>query len=521
MSKQSPTVLEFIQNGKTTGTATSVEFEGFAVRGDEGNGLRFFKTSVQDTASQTPIQRGGNSFTDVNGYVYKLNNGSVIYYNGSNNWFPNLGSSGVGTYTSTPTSWNIASVSQVNTDVDWDFEYVANDSLRLRSGYGNASNELDFSRASESSNDNKSGFIETALVDNPQITKDGIGSYSSLISSLLNSESAGSTGWEPLDGSGNRAVLISSNNPSPSRNNNYAQIIEDSDNSIARYARQVVTVNSSKAVSCSVFVKRDTSDTCGLRMTWYSSEVVFLAADFSFITKSFQYTPTSGVKLHSKELSNGWFKLSMILNSTIDNAEVDYRVFPASSLDASKTGRTLFWGFNVVGGIRGEVPYIKTDSTALTRSSDVISTKIENNIPPNNSSFTFEIGASMSESNGEYQNLFRASVSSNYLWMRREDIADDINLYSPPGTLNFGPVDDEKHRFTITFDGSAIKAFVDGTLVNTIQSSISPLATLDYDGNIHIGGSPFGGQNLNSEVKYFRIKHSALTDEQVAARGGY
>ena len=106
MSYSRETVMDFILNGKIKASESTVTFDGFEVRGDAGNGLKFYKNGQTGEASKTPSERGGNSFTDSEGYAYTLTEGSVVSYDGVNDWFSGgFGSTGVGIYILNSTGW--------------------------------------------------------------------------------------------------------------------------------------------------------------------------------------------------------------------------------------------------------------------------------------------------------------------------------------------------------------------------------------------------------------------------------
>lgn len=393
--------------------------------------------------------------------------------------------------------------------INWDFEYVANDSLRLQSGYGNASNELDFSRASPSDYINKSKFLSSKLQDNELITEDGISLYAGFTNRLNYQSDLSNVAWIKVGCSITKDSTGSLFNDGNAKSEHYAKQIDSG-------------VTYSRGLSVKAIVK-DVTGTLSVRLRLADRNGSIGDTYFNFSSESFYYT-SSNLTSRVRKLQDGIFELDL-------HTESGSFINPELGIYSLEEGTVN----TVYPGSGGEFYVIRTQmadsasflaisqvaDTQVARNEDILSFKSMNNIPSSFSNLTIEIGTSVPVSSGDYQNLLRADVLSNYFWMRRENSSEDIRLYSPSGTINFGSPDDEKHRFTITFDGSAIKSFVDGALINTISSSVSPISTLDYNGNIHIGGSPFGGQNLNSEVKYFRIKHSALTDEQVAARGGY
>lgn len=78
-------------------------------------------------------------------------------------------------------------------NIEWDFEVVFNDGVELRSGYGarnsNGNKSVDFSRASDSGCENKSGIVELISADNPCISDSGLSVYGSYINYFSNPQS--------------------------------------------------------------------------------------------------------------------------------------------------------------------------------------------------------------------------------------------------------------------------------------------------------------------------------------------
>lgn len=104
--KRWSTVQDFISNGKAPTSETVATFEGFASKGDGGASL-WLRLAGTDTPSQSPVTRGDNKLTDSTGQVWAVTEGSVFYYDGTNNWFPSpFGDSGNGLYQFNGASWN-------------------------------------------------------------------------------------------------------------------------------------------------------------------------------------------------------------------------------------------------------------------------------------------------------------------------------------------------------------------------------------------------------------------------------
>ncbi len=88
MKKQWTTVLDFIQHGKVTSKYKIVEVQGMNTVGD-GGALTLVRTGAVGTPSQAFTDTGNNTCVDKNGDVWGLQEGTVVTYNGTDDWFGN------------------------------------------------------------------------------------------------------------------------------------------------------------------------------------------------------------------------------------------------------------------------------------------------------------------------------------------------------------------------------------------------------------------------------------------------
>jgi hypothetical protein len=105
MKKQWTTVLDFIQHGKVTSKYQIVEVQGMNTVGD-GGALTLVRTGTVGTPSQSFLDTGNNTCIDKNGDVWKPKKGSLVYYNGVDDWFGNgFGLQDIGNYSFKGDSW--------------------------------------------------------------------------------------------------------------------------------------------------------------------------------------------------------------------------------------------------------------------------------------------------------------------------------------------------------------------------------------------------------------------------------
>lgn len=98
MKKQWTTASDFILNGVVSSQYTIIEVEGVN-QVEDGGSLSLIRTGNTGTPSQPFTSTGNNTCTDANGDEWVVKDGTILNYDGINNWFNNgFGSDGVGTY---------------------------------------------------------------------------------------------------------------------------------------------------------------------------------------------------------------------------------------------------------------------------------------------------------------------------------------------------------------------------------------------------------------------------------------
>lgn len=108
MKKQWTTVADFILHGKVSSKYLIIEAEGINQVGD-GGALTLVRTGNVGTPNQSFTDTGNNTCVDDNGDVWEVQKGTILNYNGTDNWFGgSFGSDGVGTYVLNDSStWEI------------------------------------------------------------------------------------------------------------------------------------------------------------------------------------------------------------------------------------------------------------------------------------------------------------------------------------------------------------------------------------------------------------------------------
>jgi Concanavalin A-like lectin/glucanases superfamily len=318
--------------------------------------------------------------------------------------------------------------------------------------------------------------------------------------------------WE-ADGTGYRATIVSSDNVAPDGSLT-AILVEDIDE-VARYVRQVVTVSSGLTATCSIYVKQDTSDTCGIRMAWTGGSTVFQGVDFSFVTKTFSGSITN-IELSYIELGDGWFRLIMTLTAPVDNTTVDFRAYPASVISGASIGRSYMWGCQVEV-LPFASSYIPTTDSAVTSAADVVSCTSYENVPKTTEPWSFSVWSNPYKAGkfaGSYSVTDAAggnviSIANNGSSYYGQVSTDSGNLYV--GIDSSVPVE-QLAQLTTTYDGEYLRFFVNG-----VQKGDSVLVS----GNIgETNGIVFPRGNSYSSTQDFRIYDFALSADEISFLAG-
>ena len=400
---------------------------------------------------------------------------------------------------------------------NWDFEVVFNDGVELRSGYGTRNSHgnkaVDFSRASESGNINKSGVVETVGVDEPRIGSDGVflgGEYTNLIK-----YSEDLSQWA----GGNATQSFESGDIGFSQINKITAT-----NTVESSKRTGITVsNNISSYVLSAIVKKGTSSTARLNVANGALQVagVNSTAEFNFDTEQIAQTyspPNADGFCGFEDIGNGYYKIwvgAKNCSGVIADAQnVDIGMRSPSVGDTILVAAAQFTETSV------PVPYIKTESTPVTSSPDIATVPMMGNMPASGKPFTIEVDCAIPEGPALEYTCFRSGNPTDGMTLRR--VASSNVRFDLSNGTNFvstaTPVDGAKHRFILTYDGG-VSISVDGEIKATSASSFT--ASLSNLVDLYIGSNQAGQLQLNAPIKAFRILHRALTAEQIAARGGY
>jgi hypothetical protein len=340
--------------------------------------------------------------------------------------------------------------------------------------------ELSFSRASATTNVNKSGFVEVLGVDEPSITKDGISSYDEYTNSAIYSEDFSQ--WSTLSGS----IVDIMNHTAPDGSNNATKISISSGSAGFFKSGQNPTLEN----NLSVWARGENGGE-GLRLGYGGG-----GGSSALFT-----------------LTKEWKRYGFKANATSGDVFSIY-------YDNSSNSSIYIWGAQSTETLY-LAPYVKTDSVPVTRAPDIVSIPVMNNIPAKDEPFTIVLDANIPELGKNA--VFRIpSDGATFTWWRFAD--NDgflVNGYTGANSLRI-PFSNSlgRKRYCFKYDGVNASVFADGVKYDTSAG----LPDIKYDSSpFLIGRASSSGSNsasLDNEISNFRIYHRALTDAQIAKLGG-
>ncbi|MBM4876527.1 hypothetical protein HYO45_13155 [Vibrio parahaemolyticus] len=411
----------------------------------------------------------------------------------------------------------VAEVSPAN--INWDVEIDFNDGIGIKKGYGasdsNGNKVVNFSRASTSTNINKSGVLETLAADEPTIGSKGIGVYGAHTNKLLWSESFSNAVWLKFNCS------TISGQSDPKGGSTAFGLIEDSSNN-QHYIQQATLASGAHTVS--FFVKKiNEGESRSLRLRMSDNNGFIAGAYFNLATKS-TYSLSPDILASIKELSGGWFLVSCSVASSSSNAVAQLFLVQEGTTDTIYQGDGVS-GVVIFGAqlIESEfvAQYIPTTSSPATRAADIVSVPIMGNLPAPGKPFTVALDCAIPQANAVNKFVFSITPTNTYFrrvanGLLQAVITTDTGVFTAQTSAI---VDSLKHRFIVRYDTNKLEFFIDGVSAASIDTTGIP----DYNpsgGNITLGAFRSNVQQIDSEIAAFRVIHRALSDGEIIALGG-
>jgi len=398
---------------------------------------------------------------------------------------------------------SVAGSLAVVSDIDWDVEVNFNEGLEIKKGYGerdeNGNRAVSFSRGSAALSLGKSGVYEEISEGVPAISNGGLSLYGGATNLIVDSEDFSSNSWVGLD------VTLSDGVDIFGIQSTLAMAQSSTKNIF-----QTISVNSEEEkYSASFLAKKNTSNRlyCGVYNTTSSSWII--DANSNYI-----------------DLSDGIEK-EVELNFTKPEGTTQLRLYVFRSIESANAFDVYVTAAQVTN-TTGAVPYIRTQSSPVSRSGDLAYIPSLGNFPTYPTSSGFSSIVDVADINYDYErSLFVWSLPSMFLKKQAVGVIYENRLifFMDDGTSDLSRYlpfpDQEMHNVrigvTIDFKTKAMKAYLNGDLVGEISYSGSP--EIDFSKNFYIGGSSTGSP-INSEIKNYKSINRTLSDEEMMALGG-
>ena len=471
--------------------------------------------SAGESASSALVSQSNANF--VGKWANQSGAANIPYsvWNDGNNWqlLTNLGDVTASEPQADNADWQIIITPALTVpDVGISF----NDGITIDKGYGtvdaNGNQSCDFTHASATGSINKSGVSVDLLTNEPAITKRGISAYKAFTNEFLDSEFATDSGTGTgavvntgLDSPdlGTSGVSISGTAPSigaHSTGNRFTRTITKNYNgSKVTLSAQIMPVTATYTTY--MFLRNATTSEQARLVIGVSGGVVsILSTDAT--------GGAMGLTSDIETTANGYYKLTLSMSST--SSADDYLV--ALHAGGVAGNETAWWGAQL-SDVDG--PYVKTTVSPVTRAPDICSIPMMGNMPAVGMPFTIFVDVSFNE--GIITEEFIFSSQGNDLALK---VATSNTLRFENGTGGIGfanNIGSELRRVTCVFDGLNNTVFVDGVRKSSGSDGSSTYSPVD---DLHIGSRSNNTSNANSKIKNFEIYHSALSDAEIAAKGG-
>ena len=350
---------------------------------------------------------------------------------------------------------------------------------------------FNFERSSSATTINKQGLIETVGANEPRIDYKDNSKGALLLEPTRSNVITNSNNLTTWNGAAMTRTLVD-DLINPSNGLEASKLTQTSSGGYAWLSR-TFTGNE----TFSAFVKKDSSNFVRL---YAANNTVY----FDIVNGTVETEVGSDITDKSIiDYGNGWFRISMSVNST---AASYVRIYPASSGSSSSGTNSLFvYGVQLEQGSYA-TSYIPTSGGAVTRVYDTMPTYLD--LTPLNigNSYTLFLDADLNvnDNNKVFGQIIN---SSNLTSFTIRNNVGGIRLYNQiDGSYPVSGITSSTNKFVIRVDGNSYKVFVQG-------SSLSGALTTQRD----LGSLNFYGQNTELKINNFTIDDTALSDAECQA----
>ncbi len=392
-----------------------------------------------------------------------------------------------------------------------------NEGIEIARGYGdldaNGNRSVTYTRASATGNTNKSGVNEDLLSNEPAITKNGLSVFASYSNDLLQSEDLSL--WTAVN-----ATVSQDGTTLPNSSELMWLVTEDTTAAVPHRMNRTYSSAAGDVVSATIKAKTNGSRLIRFEFARSGESAAVVEFDPNGDTINFI---GAGVSAKYRSIGGSTYEFNIhFTTANVNTTSLCYFSAPTTAGGSSWDGDGVSGFYMTHAQITKNVldaPYIKTTTVSVTRAADVAEIPMMGNMPPPGDDFTIFIDAKLDvdtisnklafgEKNFDATTGFRLETHnpSGNLRFIMSNGTSGIDLQVAHGKTG------TYHRCACKFESGVMSSYVDGVLLGTIAN-----ATPTYTITKNIS---FSGLRVNSGLSNFEIYHRALSDEEIASRGG-
>ena len=373
-------------------------------------------------------------------------------------------------------------------------------SLSMKAGVG----AVTFSRSTTGTYIDRYGVLKTAAIDEPRFERDGLLIEGSSTNIALYSEDE--TQWSAYRTTTSRDATVV---------NPYGVLdsIKVTGNGATgeHFIEKLASITSSTdTYTSSIFVKPVENDIIAFRIYFTGGTNTSSSTSITFSTLTATGTGTV------TPLANGWYRVSVTgTDNASGNTLVRWRCYVDNGSDTSTSTASIY----LLGGQIEKLPfassYIPTTTAAVTRGKDSNMANYTSNMPSWSDTFTIHFEYDAIDFNNGVNNIaFCTGTVVNFINFSAIGTA----VFSVQGR-SCGASEaavQNGSKITATSDGTTASIYVDGVL----KSSIDIGTTVGTTTGIYIGSDAKSLQQVNTNIKNFKIFDVCLTPTEVSLLAG-
>lgn len=415
------------------------------------------------------------------------------------------------------------------------FEATFNDSNAIQRGYGThdvidvsaaqdgsievelPTKSIDFSCVSERAVINKSGVLESVGIDKPAIGADGEWLHGAYTNDLLWSEDFTNSSWDKQAG---RLSITSSAETFVDGVTAAQDITANTDSGFMTVRSFDSTAQSGTRWVYSVFAKAGTIETFDIAAL---TSVSTMKSKFNLSTGV--ATATSSVAAEMLPLGDGWYQCISIVDYTSDGTIVQIIDLNTTSVEIGDYLTALGAFASQSGSI---LPYVKTESTAVSVAKTIASIPAMNNLPAAGESFAIEVDCTFPlvgealfrhafmQEGGNSQSGVKITLYRTYndyilfTVVNKHGLATSASIALPSTTTDLV-------KYVCRYVNNSLSIFQDGVLSASASTDGISYSLSD---RIALGANGLETRQLNAQLKNFRIHHGNISDGTIKSWGG-